>query len=287
MGALLEIGAVPAVGDAEFAFFSDLIHARTGIALKESKRSLMAARLSPRVRALGLDSFAAYRRFVEAAAPSHAEWGLMINCITTNKTSFFREEAHFAFLADRLLAAGREGQTCFRIWSAACSTGEEPYSLAMTALQAKGTMKVRILASDLDTDVLARAQAAVYPIDSLAEMDQESKRRYFLRGCGEGEGSVQVKPKVRDLVTFRHINLVEEPWPIRTRFDAIFCRNVIIYFDRETQRRLFERLAQYLAPGGLLFVGHAESLFWLDELLVPVTHSVYRVRSSAPPKQMP
>jgi chemotaxis protein methyltransferase CheR len=278
MSALQEIGAVPAVGEGEFAFFRDLIHTRTGIALKESKRSLIAARLTRRLRALSLDSFAAYRRYLESSDPSGAELGVMINCITTNKTSFFREEAHFAVLAEHLLAAGRAGQKIYRIWSAACSTGEEPYSLAITALASPHAVDVRILASDLDTEVLARAQEAAYPLDSLEQMDGQAKRRSFLRGRGEREGWALVKPKVRELVTFRRINLVEDPWPLHTRFDAIFCRNVIIYFDRETQRRLFERLTQYLAPGGILCVGHAESLYWLDELLVPVAHSVYRAR---------
>ena len=211
----------------------------------------------------------------------------MINCMTTNKTSFFREEEHFAFLKDRILAADRAGQAVYRVWSAACSTGEEPYSIAMTALTAIRAMEVRILASDLDTEVLAHAQEAVYPLESLAEMDGQKKGRYFLRGRGEREDWVQVKPAVRKLVTFRNINLIAEPWPIRTRFDAIFCRNVIIYFDRETQARLFAWLVQYLAPEGLLFVGHAESLYWLGDLLVPVDQAVYRARNFAPSGQIP
>lgn len=280
MSAPSDLCAAPAVGDAEFAFFRDLIHARTGIALKDCKRSLVAARLARRLRELGLDSFSDYRRFLEGSDPSGTELGLMINCITTNKTSFFREEEHFAILKDHILAADHARQKVYRIWSSACSTGEEPYSIAIAALAASRPMEVRILASDLDTEVLTRAQQAVYPIDSLDEMDDALKRRYFLRGCGECAGRVLVKLEVRALVTFRHINLVEEPWAIRTHFDAIFCRNVIIYFDRETQRRLFGRLTQYLAPGGLLFVGHSETLYWLDELLVPLDHSVYRARTS-------
>ena len=264
-----------AVGDAEFAFFRELVHARSGIALKESKRSLVAARLGRRLRALGLASFAEYRRFLETADPAGRELALMINCMTTNKTSFFRERKHFALLKDSFLAAARAGQKIYRVWSAACSTGEEPYSIAMTALAAPA-IEVRILASDLDTEVLTYAEQAVYPMDSLDELDDRARRRYFLRGRGESEGWVQVKPAVRRLVTFRHINLIAEPWPIGTHFDAIFCRNVIIYFDRQTQARLFGRLARSLAPNGLLFIGHAETLFWLDELFAPIDHSVYR-----------
>jgi len=282
MGAQLEVGSVPAVGDAEFAFFRDLLHARAGIALKESKRSLVAARLYRRLRALGLGSFADYRRYLQRADPSGGEMVQMINCMTTNKTSFFREEQHFTLLRDSILAAERAGKEVYRVWSAACSTGEEPYSIAITALAEPRAIEVRILASDVDTEVLARAQEAVYPIESLDEMDDGTKRRFFLRGSAERQGWVQVKPAVRAPVTFRNINLIAEAWPVRTHFDAIFCRNVIIYFDRETQKRLFTRMVRYLAPGGLLFIGHAETLFWLDDLLVPIAHAVYRARSSAP-----
>ncbi len=146
-------------------------------------------------------------------------------------------------------------------------------------------MEVRILASDLDTYVLAHALYAVYPVESVVEMDSLTKRRHFLRGRGDLQGSVQVKPNVRDLVTFRQINLVADPWPIRGQFDAIFCRNVIIYFDRETQRTLFERLTHYLAARRTSALSAMRNqLYWLEELLTPVSHSVYRVRQGAPHK---
>jgi len=277
MAAAIQIGAIPAVGDQEFAFFRDLLRARAGIALKDSKRSLVAARLVHRLRALGLDSFAQYRRFLQTADASGSETKLLINCMTTNKTSFFREEAHFTILKDRMLSAERAGQRVYRVWSAACSTGEEPYSIAITALSAARAIEVKVLASDLDTEVLARAEEARYPLEAIAELDEPLKHSYFLRGRGSCEGSVLVKPAVRKMVSFRNINLVADAWPVQTRFDAIFCRNVIIYFDRETQARLFRRIVQYLAPGGLLFVGHAETLYWLDDLLVPVDHAVYRL----------
>jgi chemotaxis protein methyltransferase CheR len=279
MEAQSESGAIPLVSEADFEFFRSLIHARAGIALKSSKRSLVAGRLVRRLRGLGLDSFAGYRRFLETSDPSGSELIQLVNCITTNKTSFFREESHFGTLEGHMRAAEGGGQRIYRIWSAACSTGEEPYSLAITTLTARQSMEVRILASDIDTEVLARAQEGVYPAESISQIDDRLKRRCFLRGREERESWVQVKPEVREMITFRHINLTEEPWPIRTRFDAIFCRNVIIYFDRKTQKRLFERLTRYLAADGLLFVGHAETLFWLDELLVPIEHSVYRARN--------
>jgi chemotaxis protein methyltransferase CheR len=280
MDAQMECSATPAVGSAEFAYFRDLIHSRAGIALKESKRGLLAARLGRRLGALGLDSFAGYRRYLETSDAGGVELATMLNCMTTNKTSFFREAAHFGVFSEHLRTTERSGQPIYRVWSAACSTGEEPYSIAMTALEARRRLDVRILASDLDTDVLARAEQATYPMESLDEMAAESRHRYFLRGCEEREGWVLVKPEVRELIAFRQINLVAEAWPIHALFDAIFCRNVIIYFDRDTQRRLFERLVQYLAPGGLLFVGHAETLFWLNDLLIPAGQSVYRARNS-------
>ena len=279
MSAPVESGAAPPVGLAEFVFFRNLIHARAGIALKESKRTLLAARLKRRLTALGLDSFASYRRYLETSDAGGTELATMLNCMTTNKTSFFREEAHFGVLADHLKRVSHAGQSVFRVWSAGCSTGEEPYSIAMTALQVPGHCEVRILASDLDTEVLARAEQATYPVESLDEMEERLKHRFFLRGRGESEGSVRLKPEVRERVVFRHINLVAAAWPIPVQFDAIFCRNVIIYFDRATQRHLFERMAPYLAPGGLLFVGHAETLYWLDDLLVPARQSVYRARN--------
>jgi len=205
----------------------------------------------------------------------------MINCMTTNKTSFFREAEHFAILAGHLRAGLHAGRTSFRLWSAACSTGEEPYSMAITALEvlhAAPGLELRILASDIDTDVLAQAEEGVYALESLAELDGQRKRRYFLRGHGAWQGLAQVKPDVRGLVEFRHINLIEEPWPVHAKFDAIFCRNVAIYFDREVQQRLFQRLVARLAGDGLLFVGHSETLHWMGGLLASSGHSVYHMR---------
>lgn len=279
MSAQMECSANPAVGSTEFAYFRELIHSRAGIALKESKRGLLAARLGGRLRTLGLNSFADYRRYLETSDAGGVELTIMLNCMTTNKTSFFREAAHFGILSDHLRSAHRSGQSIYRVWSAACSTGEEPYSIAVTALEARRSLDVRILASDLDTDVLARAEQATYRVESLYEMAEQWKHRYFLRGCGERDGFVLVKSEVRRLVAFRQINLVAEAWPIHTHFDAIFCRNIIIYFDRDTQRHLFERLVKYLTPDGLLFVGHAETLFWLNDLLIPAGESVYRARN--------
>ena len=274
---VLSLGA-PEITDVEFGLLRDLIHAKTGIALKDSKRALVSGRLVKRLRDLGLESYSEYYRILQNSDPGGVEMRQMINCITTNKTSFFREEAHFPVLADHFRAAVRRGQTAYRIWSAACSSGEEPYSIAMTLLPESRSYDVRILASDIDTDVLAQAEDGLYPLESLEALEMPVKRRFFLKGRGECEGLAHIKPEVKELVQFRRINLIEDAWPIHTKFDAIFCRNVIIYFDRATQRRLFERLSGLLSRDGLLFVGHSETLYWLNDLLVPVRHSVYRTR---------
>jgi chemotaxis protein methyltransferase CheR len=267
------------ITDREFAEMRDLIHETSGISLKDCKRVLVVSRLARRLRELRLSSFSEYLVHLRRADPSGDEMRRMINCITTNKTSFFREESHFPCLAAHLRTVFAGGRRAFRLWSAACSTGEEPYSIAMTALDAVPGAEIHVLGSDVDTEVLARAGQGVYPAAALDDLDSGIKRRWFLRGRAESEGLVQVKPEVRRAVEFRRINLVEEHWPVYGKLDAIFCRNVIIYFNRETQRRLFDRLIPRLAPDGLLFVGHSESLFWLSDLVEPVQHAVYRPRS--------
>jgi chemotaxis protein methyltransferase CheR len=280
------------VGDEEFALFRALIHQQTGISLKEGKRNLLAARLHKRLKELGLGTLTDYYSYLKKKDAQGDELRRMVNCITTNKTSFFREEHHFHYLRDWLKekahqTAANRGQRRVRIWSAACSSGEEPYSLAITMLEAlppAAGWDLAILASDIDTDMLGRGESGVYESEGLEGIPDPLKRRYFLRGKGDLEGLVQVKPEVRRLVTFRRINLVDYPWPIHTSFDAIFCRNVIIYFDRETQRRLFERLLKHLAPDGRLFVGHSESLYWMTDLVTPLQHTVYRVRGPESPQ---
>jgi chemotaxis protein methyltransferase CheR len=210
----------------------------------------------------------------------------MINCITTN-TSFFRERGHFELLDELVLhpmqlraAAGHPRR--LRIWSAACYTGREPYSIAIIVrerLVSLAAWEVRILASDIDTDVLERAERGIHEIDDLGDVPNAMRSRHFLRGSGESVGLVRVKPEIRRLVHFRRVNFVDSEWPIRGEFDAIFCRNVMICFDRETQYRLLARLASLLNPEGFLFVGHSENLHSFRELLAPVANSVYRVEA--------
>jgi chemotaxis protein methyltransferase CheR len=239
----------------------------------------LEARLGKRVRALRLATYTAYRELLEQHDPGGEERTRFINAITTNETTFFREEAHFAYLADTWLPAWAarqaRGAQRLRIWSAACSTGEEPYSIAMTLL-AHGVGEGRILASDIDTDVLARAAQAIYPTAAIAPVPRTYVPRFFLRGIGAQRDNVRVRPEVRTLVTFRRIGLLDAVWPLRVSFDVVFCRNVLMYFDRPTQARVLSRLRERLTPDGVLILGHAESVIGLDTALERVSGTIYR-----------
>lgn len=282
---MVVLESLKTVSDSEFELFRELILRHTGIFLKEHKRALLASRLTRRLAHLGLPSLHDYYSYLAEQDPTGEELRRMINCITTNKTSFFRENHHFEFLRDHLIPEARAraadgAPRRLRFWSAACSTGEEPYSIAITVLDALGAHSgwdLKILASDIDTEVLERAESGVYALEDLREIPENIRQRSFLRGTGEYAGLAQVRPELRRMVTFRRINFVEPAWPVETRFDGIFCRNVIIYFDRQTQRRILERLLAYLTPDGCLFVGHSENLYWMTDLVRPVRHTIYRL----------
>ncbi|MDX3904100.1 MAG: protein-glutamate O-methyltransferase CheR [Pigmentiphaga sp.] len=248
---------------AEFAFSTQdfdrirlLLRQHTGISLSEAKRSMVYSRLARRLRATGRPSFSAYLEGLRAGAP---EWEYFVNALTTNLTYFYREGHHFQILADFLKrrAAEQRGQL-LQIWCAAASSGEEAWSLAMTAAEAFATLAppVRILATDLDTQVLATAKRGVYRPDQLSKVPEALVRRYF---CEEPDGGFSVRPELRALVAFRPLNLLDPVWPVRSPMDAVFCRNVLIYFDRTTQLRVVERIATLMPPGALLFVGHSEN----------------------------
>ncbi|MGE0679655.1 MAG: protein-glutamate O-methyltransferase CheR [Candidatus Binatia bacterium] len=276
------------ITDEEFRFFRTLLMQEAGISLGEGKRHLVASRLAKRLRYFGFTSYKQYYHYLMTEDPSGDERLVMVNCLTTNKTDFFREGHHFDFLRERVLPALREktlrgAPRRLRIWSAACSSGEEPYTIAMTVREmfpASSGWDIRILASDIDTDILRRAERGIYDQERLAGVPENLQRKYFLRGKGQWEGSVRVRPELRELITFRRINFIDPVWPIHTCFDVIFCRNVIIYFDRETQRRLFERLAGYLDEDGYMMVGHSESLHWLGHLFVPLRGTIYQPRAA-------
>jgi chemotaxis protein methyltransferase CheR len=272
--------SIPALTDPDFARFRTLILNQTGINLNESKRHLLVARLAQHLQKLGLRTFAEYYDYLARDASGN-KLRAFINRITTNKTSFFREPHHFEFLRAHLIPQLRKkGRKQLRIWSAACSSGEEPYSIAITVQEALGPRHdwdVQILASDIDTEILAQAEGGTYTIESLETVSAERRRLHFLRGYGTREGLAQVRPELRQMVDFRRINLNEPNWGVHARFDAIFCRNVIIYFDRPLQLKIVERMAGHLKPEGYFFSGHSEHLYWLRELLVTVEPTIYRL----------
>jgi chemotaxis protein methyltransferase CheR len=271
------------ITDAEFRDLSAFIGAETGIDLHEAKRPLVCARLARRLRHWGYSSFREYWGHLCDHDPEGLERRTMVNAITTNKTAFFREPHHFEFLSGHVLPAIASrrvpgGVPRLRIWSAGCSTGEEPYSIAMTLLDSPAPVSswdVRVLASDINTEVLDRAATGVYERARLAGVESGALRRHF-HAVPREPHLLQVSGATRRLITFRHINLCSEAWPIQTSFDVIFCRNVVIYFDRATQRAVMRRLADLLAPGGHLIVGHSESLLGHGLDLEYAGRTVYR-----------
>ena len=250
---------------ADFETIVGIVYERSGIVLAAHKRDMTYSRLARRLRALGLRSFRDYCALLQGR-DGDKEVGFLINAITTNLTKFFRESHHFEHLRDHVLApraVNTRGQGArIRVWSAGCSSGEEPYSIAMTAMALKkdagSAWDFRILATDLDTAMLKKARTGVYPLASLESVPAGLRERYFQR-CAQEAGSVGIVKAAQELVTFRQLNLLGD-WPMSGRFDAIFCRNVMIYFDAKTKAALIDRFHAQLADGGWLYVGHSESL---------------------------
>jgi chemotaxis protein methyltransferase CheR len=250
--------------DREFAFTGKdfervckLIYEHAGISLKPSKQDMVYSRLVRRLRANGINNFRDYVALLES--DNKVEWEAFVNALTTNLTSFFREPHHFPILAEHLIK--QNGRHPLSLWCSAASTGEEPYSMAMTMVDAFGsfTPPVSIVATDLDTHVLAKAEAGVYPVERVEKLSAEVVKRFFLKGTGAQSGFVRVRPELRAMITFRQVNLLSDVWPIRGPLSAIFCRNVMIYFDKETQLKILHRFAPLLQPDGLLFAGHSEN----------------------------
>ncbi|TSE25145.1 CheR family methyltransferase [Tepidimonas aquatica] len=241
---------------ADFERIRQLIYRHAGISLHEGKQAMVYSRVSRRLRETGHDSFRAYLDWLESSRDPD-EWQEFVNALTTNLTSFFREQHHFVELA-RL---AREQPTHdWKIWCSAASTGEEPYSIAITMSDALGPGgRFRVWASDIDTRVLQTAQRGAYKLEQLRLLSQEQLRKYFLRGKGANEGLARVKPELQRHVEFFTLNLIDEHWPLRETFDVVFCRNVMIYFDHDTQRKVLARIHRVLKPHGTLFVGHAEN----------------------------
>lgn len=263
----------------DFHYLRKLITAHTSIQISEMKREMVYGRVSRRLRQLGLKSFAEYCELLKDERSE--ELRNLINVITTNLTSFLRERHHFDYLAEAVLPVLKQTNSTrqrIRIWSAGCSTGEEAYSIAITLWQARRMLQdwdMKILATDIDTRVLEKAREGVYQIQDIEPVPEELRVRAFLRGAGSNAGRVRVKPEIQNLVTFLPLNLTES-WPMRGLFDIVFCRNVVIYFDRATQARLFNRFADILAPGGHLFIGHSETLFSISNRFELIGQTIYR-----------
>ena len=255
-----------------------LIYQRAGISLADSKHEMVYSRLARRLRATGIAAFATYLDELEAGRMND-EWESFTNALTTNLTSFFREAHHFPLLADHLLAARREAGGELAIWCSASSTGEEPYSIAMTACEAFNTLTppVRIIATDIDTNVLAIGAEGIYGIERVEKLAPERLKRFFLRGKGAQSGMVRVRPELRSLVTFRQLNLLEDSWGLTGQFDAIFCRNVMIYFDKATQRKILARFVPLMKPHALLFAGHSENFLYVSNSLRLRGKTVYEL----------
>lgn len=251
-----------------FARFQRLIYDESGIWLGENKQALLTGRLARRLRLLGLGDMEEYLHLVTQPDQQH-ERAVMIDCITTNQTHFFREPRHFAFLAQEIFpqwqaAAGAgERPKIVRVWSAACSSGEEPYSLAMLLMKhfpAEQGWEIEVLATDICTRVLEKARAALYPIEKAKEIPSEFLRSYMLKGRGEQREFMKVSQEVHRLVRFARANLHANSYPVFGLFDLIFCRNVLIYFDQNSKQKVIAGILRHLAPAGLLFVGHSEHL---------------------------
>jgi chemotaxis protein methyltransferase CheR len=256
----------------DFEEVRKMIYDHAGIALSDAKEDMVYSRLARRLRATGTKSFREYLNLLRTG--HEEEWEAFVNSLTTNLTDFFREAHHFHILKDFLKTRRDRPIT---LWCSAASTGEEPYSIAMTAVEALGGFHapVKVLASDLDTHVLKKGRDGVYPVERLQKLSPAQQKQFFLRGTGEKAGLTRVKPELRAMVEFFQLNLLDAHYPIRDPLDAIFCRNVMIYFDKPTQYTILKRMKPLLKPDGLLFVGHSEALYHATDLFRLRGQTVY------------
>jgi len=258
--------------DAEFAIFQKLIYEWAGIHMPDTKKALISSRLMKRLRHYGLKSFSEYLRIVRSEE-HHAERQMMINLLTTNETYFFREERHFDWLRER--AAAHDRSQPFRVWSAACSSGQEVYSIAMTLAEVFGETGWQVIGTDISEQMLAQALSATYPLEMAEEIPQHLLKKYCLKGIGSEQGKFCITPMLLQNIRLQRLNLLEHRPGSFGHFDVIFLRNVMIYFDRETRKKVAETLAQSLKPGGFLVIGHAESLHGISEHLKAVKPTIY------------
>jgi chemotaxis protein methyltransferase CheR len=260
---------------ADFDRVQAMIYKRAGISLHDGKHAMVYSRLSRRLRDTGHQSFRDYLTWVEST--DGPEWQEFVNALTTNLTSFFREQHHFEIFEDYLKS--KPAGTSWRVWCSAASTGEEPYSIVMAAMEALGARaNFSLTASDIDSKVLATAARGVYRLDGMKGIDAGRMQRFFLRGKGSNEGMAKIKPELSQFIEFLIVNLIHDDWPFKEPFDVVFCRNVMIYFDAPTQRKVLERIHRVMKPGALLFVGHAENFSDSRDLFVLKGKTVYERR---------
>lgn len=264
--------------DQDFQRIRKLIHEHAGISLSDGKQELVYSRLARRLRATGIKTFADYLAYLQRG--DVAEWEAFTNSLTTNLTSFFREAHHFPILAQHLRKQAMDRPPT--LWCSACSTGEEAYSIAMTVVEAMGNDErpFHIIASDLDTKVLQTAREGRYRADAVAKLSPHQMERFFIRETGGDVAYVRVRPELQKFIDFRRINLLDAAWPIHPPLDAIFCRNVMIYFDKETQLSILKRFAPLLRSDGLLFAGHSESFHYASDLFKLRGNTVYELATS-------
>lgn len=275
----------PVMSDRDFWRFRNLIYDQCGINLPPKKKLMLTGRLSKRLRELGISSFSEYFEYVTSSIGRSDELVCMVNAVSTNKTGFFREPEHFDFLINRVLPhLARSGRASIykriNVWSAGCSSGEEPYTLAMVLsefFRTTGAGGFSIFATDISTKVLAIAQKGIYSESAVKPVPGQLKQKYLMRGKGAKEGFCRIIPELRKYVRFQRLNLVKGGnFGLRTGPDIIFCRNVMIYFDRKTQIRLFEKFYNQIKPGGYLFIGHSETLHGINQQFVPACAAVYK-----------
>jgi chemotaxis protein methyltransferase CheR len=271
------------MSDREFTLYRKLIYSRAGICLTPPKKALLEARLGRRLRELGLGSFLAYYQYV-TDEPNETELVRLLDRVSTNETHFFREPRQFNFLEQKIIpnwiSQAKQGLRAerIRVWSAGCSTGEEPYSLAMMLLEhfpPEHGWEIEVLGTDLSSRVIAAAQKAIWPIAKAKEIPEKYLKRFMLKGTGSQMASMKAGPEIRAIVRLENLNLNDGSYPITGHFDLILCRNVLIYFDAESRAGVIHRLQRHLAPEGYLFVGHAESLTGFSERLRHVIPTVY------------
>lgn len=263
----------------DFARLRELIHAKTGICLSPEKKTMVEVRLKRRLRTLNMATYCEYCEFVFGRKGMKEELIYLINVITTNKTDFFREPAHFEFLAQKALPELAVNDRPFLGWSAGCSSGEEPYTMAMVLSEHAETLsgfRFRILATDISTAMLEKAEMGVYTSECISPVPLALKRKYLLRSRDPKSACVRIVPELRRAIEFRRLNFMDADYMLAKRVDAIFCRNVLIYFDRATQESILRKLVHNLTPGGYLFVGHSETLHDIDLPVVPVAPALYR-----------